>query len=90
MENFNSTALFASILSIVIMILASLVGVQYNYVSIENQQLRQTVDSLKVQCYKKDTTIDEATGIALSLSERMGRLYEMDPKTHKKLFSETN
>jgi uncharacterized membrane protein len=86
----NSTALFASILSIVIMILASFVGVQYNYVSIENQQLRQRVDSLTVQCYKKDTTIDEATSIALSLSDRMGKLYEMDPETHKKLFSEAD
>lgn len=86
----NSTALFASILSIVIMILASFVGVQYNYVSIENQQLRQRVDSLTAQCYKKDTTIDEATSIALSLSDRMGRLYEMDPETHKKLFSEAD
>jgi hypothetical protein len=86
----NSTALFASILSIVIMILASFVGVQYNKVSIENQQLRQRVDSLTVQCYKKDTTIDEATSIALSLSDRMGRLYEMDPETHKKLFSEAD
>jgi uncharacterized membrane protein len=90
MNNFNSTALFASILSIVIMILASFVGVQYNYVSIENQQLRQRVDSLTVQCYKKDTTIDEATSIALSLSDRMGKLYEMDPETHKKLFSEAD
>jgi hypothetical protein len=90
MNNFNSTALFASILSIVIMILASFVGVQYNYVSIENQQLRQRVDSLTAQCYKKDTTIDEATSIALSLSDRMGRLYEMDPETHKKLFSEAD
>jgi hypothetical protein len=90
MNNYNSTALFASILSIVIMILASFVGVQYNYVSIENKHLRQTVDSLKVQCYKKDTAIDEATSIALSLSDRMGRLYEMDPKTHKKLFSEAD
>lgn len=86
----NSTALFASILSIVIMILASFVGVQYNKVSIENQQLRQRVDSLTVQCYNKDTTIDEATSIALSLSDRMGRLYEMDPETHKKLFSEAD
>jgi sensor domain CHASE-containing protein len=90
MNNFNSTALFASILSIVIMILASFVGVQYNYVSIENQQLRQRVDSLTAQCYKKDTTIDEATSIALSLSDRMGKLYEMDPETHKKLFSEAD
>ena len=90
MNNFNSTALFASILSIVIMILASFVGVQYNYVSIENQQLRHKIDSLTVQCYKKDTTIDEATSIALSLSDRMGRLYEMDPETHKKLFSEAD
>jgi DNA-binding transcriptional regulator YbjK len=90
MNNFNSTALFASILSIVIMILASFVGVQYNYVSIENQQLRQRVDSLTAQCYKKDTTIDEATSIALSLSDRMGRLYEMYPETHKKLFSEAD
>lgn len=90
MNNYNSTALFASILSIIIMILASFVGIQYNQVSIENQQLRQRVDSLKVQCYSKDSTIDEATSIALSLSERMGRLYEMDAKTHKKLFSETN
>jgi hypothetical protein len=72
------------------MILASFVGVQYNYVSIENQQLRQRVDSLTAQCYKKDTTIDEATSIALSLSDRMGKLYEMDPETHKKLFSEAD
>lgn len=86
----KSTAVFAVILCIIIMILTVPIGVQYQNLSIENQHLRQTVDSLKVQCYKKDTTIDEATGIALSLSERMGRLYEMDPKTHKKLFSETN
>jgi uncharacterized membrane protein len=90
MNNLNSTALFASILSIVIMILASFVGVQYNYVSIENKQLRQRVDSLTIQCYKKDTTIDEATSIALSLSDRMGKLYDMDPETHKKLFSEAD
>jgi hypothetical protein len=90
MNNYNSTALFASILSSIMMILASFVGIQYNKVSIENQQLRQRVDSLKVQCYSKDSTIDEATSIALSLSERMGRLYEMDAKTHKKLFSEAD
>lgn len=90
MNNFNSTALFASLLSIVIMILASFVGVQYNNVSIENDQLRQRVDSLMVQCQKKDVSLDEATSIALSLSDRMGKLYEMDPVTHKKLFSEAD
>jgi len=86
----KSTAVFATVLCMIIMILASLVGVQYHNVGIENDILRQRVDSLRSECYKKDSTIDEATGIALSLSERMGRLYEMDPKTHKKLFSETN
>jgi uncharacterized membrane protein len=86
----NSTALFASILSIVIMILASFVGVQYNYVRVENNQLRTKVDSLTIQCTQKDSAIDEATSIALSLSDRMGKLYEIDPKTHKKLFSEAD
>jgi len=86
----NPTALFASILSIVIMTLASLVGVQYNKVRIENEMLMKQVDSLVVQCHKKDTTIDEATHIALSLSDRMGKLYDIDPVTHKKLFSETD
>jgi hypothetical protein len=86
----NSTALFASILSIIIMILASFVGVQYNHVRIENNQLRIRVDSLKIQCTQKDSAIDEATSIALSLSDRMGMLYEIDPKTHKKLFSEAD
>lgn len=90
MNNYNSTALFASLLSIAIFILASFVGVQYNYVKIENDKLRHTVDSLMVQCYKKDTTIDEATSIALSLSDRMGKLYEIDPVTHRKLFSEAD
>lgn len=90
MNQFNSTALFASILSIIIMILASFVGVQYNNVRVENEHLRQRVDSLKIQCIQKDSTIDEATSIALSLSDRMGKLYEMDPKTHKKLFSEAD
>lgn len=88
--NNNSTALFATLLSIVIMILASFVGVQYNNAKVENDQLRQRVDSLMVQCYKKDTTIDEATSIALSLSDRMGKLYEIDPVTHRKLFSEAD
>ena len=86
----KSTAVFASILSIVIMILASFVGVQYHNVSVENDILLQKVDSLRAECYKKDTTIDEATSIALSLSDRMGKLYEIDPKTHKKLFSEAD
>ena len=71
MNHFNSTALFASILSVTIMILAYLVGIQYNYVRIENKQLLNKVDSLTLQCNKKDTTIEEATNIALSLSDRM-------------------
>jgi hypothetical protein len=90
MNNFNSTALFASILSVVIMVLASLVGIQYNKVSTENQQLMHRIDSLTAQCYKKDTAIDDATSIALSLSDRMGKLYDMNPETHKKLFSEAD
>jgi hypothetical protein len=86
----NSTSVFASLLSIIILILASIVGVQYQKASVENDNLRQRVDSLMIQCQKKDVSLDEATGIALSLSDRMGKLYEMDPETHKKLFSETD
>ena len=90
MNNYKSTAFFASLLSVIIMTLASLVGIQYNNARVENDQLRQRVDSLMVQCHKKDVSLDEATSIALSLSDRMGKLYEMDPATHKKLFSETD
>jgi sensor domain CHASE-containing protein len=86
----KSTAVFAVVLCIVIMILTIPIGIQYNNVRVENEHLRQRVDSLTAQCYRKDTTIDEATSIALSLSDRMGRLYEMDPETHKKLFSEAD
>jgi len=86
----KSTAVFSVILCMIIMILASAVGVQYHNVSVENDILRQTVDSLKVQCYKKDTAIDDATSIALSLSDSMGKLYEIDPSTHKKLFNEAD
>jgi hypothetical protein len=86
----NSTTVFSSLLSIVIIALASIVGVRYKSVKIENDLLKKQVDSLMVQCYKKDTIIDEATSIALSLSDRMGKLYEIDPVTHKKLFSETD
>lgn len=86
----KSTAVFAVVLCIVIMILTIPIGIQYNNLRVENEHLRQRVDSLKIQCTQKDSAIDEATSIALSLSDRMGKLYEMDPKTHKKLFSEAD
>lgn len=86
----KSTAVFATVLCMIIMILASAVGVQYHNVGVENDILRQRVDSLKFECYKKDETINETTSIALSLSERVGKLYEIDPVTHKKLFNEAD
>lgn len=86
----KSTAIFSSILCMVIMILTIPVGVRYHNVVIENEILTQRVDSLKVECQKKDVSIDDATSIALSLSERIGKLYEIDPVTHKKLFNEAD
>lgn len=90
MNNYNSTAIFASVLTVIIMFLATLVGIQYNRESIQNEQLRQRVDSLTAECHKKDLSLDEATSIAMSLSDRMGKLYEIDSVTHRKLFSEAD
>jgi hypothetical protein len=50
--------------------------------------LEQTVDSLTHECIVKDTAIDEATQIAIQLSDRLNILYERHPQIHKELFLE--
>lgn len=49
--------------------------------------LEITVDSLRAECYNKDTAIDEATRTAIQLSDKLNELYEIHPKIHKELFS---
>lgn len=88
--NNSFVTLLVTILIVLVMLVFTFFATDYNYVTIENERLTQRVDSLMNECYKKDVSIDEATSIALSLSERVGKLYEIDSVTHKKLFSETD
>lgn len=53
---------------------------------LENSELRMMVDSLVAECDLKDAAIDNATGIALDLSQRINSLYDKDKKAHAKLF----
>ena len=90
MKNHYNTAVFASVLLVILLLIMTMVGIQYHNQTVQNDLLRQKVDSLSVECKRLNVSLDEATSIALSLSDRMGKLYEMDPATHKKLFSETD
>lgn len=53
---------------------------------LENSELRMRVDSLLVECELKDSTVSNAVGIALDLSERINLLYYKDKEAHAKLF----
>jgi len=50
--------------------------------------MQYTIDSLKTECYKKDTAIDDATKTAIQLSDRLNVLYEKHPTVHKDLFNQ--
>jgi hypothetical protein len=52
--------------------------------------LEVKVDSLMLECSKKDTMIDEATMTAIQLSDKLNMLYEKNPRIHKEVFSETD
>lgn len=49
--------------------------------------LQVKVDSLTLECYKKDTAIDEATGMAIQLSDKLNILHEISPSVHKEVFN---
>lgn len=90
MKNDLNYRLFVSCLAIILLVMISFIGVEHNKVSTENDILRHRVDSLKVEVTNLNVSLDESTGIAMSLAERMSRLYEIDKETHRKLFSETD
>lgn len=48
------------------------------------------VDSLMLECSRKDTIISEATQTAIQLSDKLNDLYDIHPAVHKKLFSEAD
>lgn len=52
--------------------------------------LQVKVDSLMLECSKKDTIIHESTMTAIQLSDKLNLLYEKNPSIHKELFSEAD
>lgn len=62
------------------------IGNDLNRLEIENSELRMRVDSLVAECDLKDSAVENATGIALDLSERINNLYENDKEAHAKMF----
>lgn len=52
--------------------------------------LQVKVDSLMLECSKKDTLIWESTQTAIQLSDKLNDLYYKHPIVHKELFSEAD
>lgn len=90
MKNYYNTAIFASALLVIFISLLSMLGIQYHNETVKNDILRQKVDSLTKEVTNLNVSLDESTSIALSLADRMSKLYEIDKEAHRKLFSETD
>lgn len=62
-----------------------IVSTQNDQAKIRDMEI--AIDSLRAECYKKDKSINEATGIAIQLSDRLNQLYESHPDVHREIFS---
>jgi len=82
--------LFASLLVIIMIATVTALGVSHRRVSERNEILKAKVDSLTTEVKNLNISLDESTNIALSLADRLNRLYEIDKEAHKKLFIEAN
>ena len=90
MKNYFDTAVFSSALSLILIIIIGFLGVEQYNTRVENELLKQQVDSLRSECNTINSLYSEATHMAIQLSDRINRLYEIDSAAHKKLFSETD
>lgn len=90
MKNYYNTAIFASSLLVIFIVLLTTLGIQYHNETVKNDILRQKVDSLSVEVINLNVSLDESTNISISLADRLSRLYEIDKEAHRKLFSETD
>lgn len=90
MKKYNNYDLFASLLVIVMFAIVTVLSISHQKTRLENKTLRSKVDSLTTEVLNLNVSLDESTNIAMSLSDRLNKLYEIDKDTHRKLFIEAD
>lgn len=90
MKNYFDTAVFSSALSLILIIIIGFIGVEQYETMVENEILRQKVDSLQSECNTINNLYSEASKMAIQLSDRLDELKCEDSATYTNLFSETD